>query len=238
MSQLTGKVALVTGANKGIGFEAARQLAKHGLTVIIGARDRARGKTAIAQLRKQNLDVHQVTLDVTDVRSVGAAAEEIGARFGRLDVLVNNAGVLKDQGTKARDINLLTLSETLDTNLYGAIRVTKALLPLLRKSEDARIINVSSTWGSLAATAEEGGGAPSYQISKAALNMWTVLLADDLRADGIRVNSISPGWVRTDMGGSTAPRSVEEGAAIITRMATQSAPPTGGFFNDAGSIPW
>jgi NAD(P)-dependent dehydrogenase (short-subunit alcohol dehydrogenase family) len=238
MSQLAGKVALVTGANKGIGFEAARQLAQQGLNVVIGARDRARGETAAARLREQNMDVHSVTLDVTDATFVAAAAEEIGARFGRLDVLVNNAGVLKDHGTKARDLTPATLAETLDTNLYGVIRVTRAFLPLLRKSGDARIINVSTTWGSLAATAEEGGAAPAYHISKAALNMWTVVLADDWRADDIRVNSISPGWVRTDMGGSEAPRSVEEGAAIITRLATQADPPTGGFFDDAGRIPW
>jgi NAD(P)-dependent dehydrogenase (short-subunit alcohol dehydrogenase family) len=236
MSQLAGKVALVTGANKGIGFEAARQLAQQGLNVVIGARDRARGETAAARLREQNMDVHSVTLDVTDATFVAAAAEEIGARFGRLDVLVNNAGVLKDHGTKARDLTPATLAETLDTNLYGVIRVTRAFLPLLRKSGDARIINVSTTWGSLAATAEEGGAAPAYHISKAALNMWTVVLADDLRADDIRVNSISPGW--TDMGGSEAPRSVEEGAAIITRLATQADSPTGGFFDDAGTVPW
>jgi NAD(P)-dependent dehydrogenase (short-subunit alcohol dehydrogenase family) len=238
MAQQAGKVALVTGANKGIGFEATRQLAQYGLTVVIGARDQARGDTAAARLRAQNLDVHSVSLDVTDARSVAAAAEEMGARFGRRDVLVNNAGVLKDQGTKARDLSPATLTEILDTNLYGVIRVTKAFLPLLRKTGDARIINVSSTWGSLAATAEEGGAAPGYHISKAALNMWMVLLAYDLRADGIRVNSISPGWVRTDMGGSEAPRSVEEGAAIITRLTTQADPPTGGFFDDAGRIPW
>jgi NAD(P)-dependent dehydrogenase (short-subunit alcohol dehydrogenase family) len=238
MSQLAGKVALVTGANKGIGYEAARQLAQRGLTVIVGARDRARGETAAGRLHKQNLDVHLVTLDVSDATSVAAAAEEVGGRFGRLDVLVNNAGVLKDEGTKARDISPATLTETLDTNLHGVIRLTQAFLPLLRKSGDARIINVSSTWGSLTAMAEGGGAAPSYHISKAALNMWTVLLADDLRADGIRVNSISPGWVQTDMGGSAAPRTAEEGAGIITRLATQSDPPTGRFFDDTGSIPW
>jgi NAD(P)-dependent dehydrogenase (short-subunit alcohol dehydrogenase family) len=171
MSQLAGKVALVTGANKGIGYEAARQLAQRGLTVIVGARDRARGETAAGRLHKQNLDVHLVTLDVADATSVAAAAEEVGGRFGRLDVLVNNAGVLNDEGPKARDISPATLSETLDTNLHGVIRVTRAFLPLLRKSGDARIINVSSTWGSLTTMAEGGAAAPSYHISKAALNM-------------------------------------------------------------------
>ena len=158
MLRRVGKVALVTGANKGIGYEAARQLAQRGLTVIVGARDRARGETAAGRLREQDLDVHWVGLDVTDAASVAATAEEVAGRFGRLDVLVNNAGVLKDQGTKARDISPATLTETLDTNLHGAIRVTQAFLPLLRKSGDARIINVSSTWGSLTTMAEGGRG--------------------------------------------------------------------------------
>jgi NAD(P)-dependent dehydrogenase (short-subunit alcohol dehydrogenase family) len=238
MAETQGRIALVTGANKGIGHEAARQLAELGLTVIVGARDRARGGAALDRLRGQDLDAYLVVLDVTDAASLAAAAEEVGARFGRLDVLVNNAGVLKDEGVKARDIGPATLTETLDTNLHGVIRATKAFLPLLRESRDARIINVSTFWGSLTAMAEGGGAAPSYHISKAALNMWTVLLADDLKSDDIRVNSICPGWVQTDMGGSAAPRTVQEGARIITRLATQPDPPTGGFFDDAGRVPW
>ncbi|HYE76037.1 MAG TPA: SDR family oxidoreductase [Blastocatellia bacterium] len=232
------KIALVTGANKGIGFEAARQLAKHDMTVLLGARDEHRGEEAAARLRDEKLDVHFIQLEVSDAASIAAAAKTIESRFGKLDILVNNAGVSRDSGTPPSRIDANALQETLATNLNGVIFTTTALLPLLKKSDDARIINVSSTFGSINAVSKMEAVAPAYHISKAALNMWTVMLANELKPQNITVNSICPGWVKTDMGTDAAPRTVEQGAAIITRLATQTERPSGGFFDDAGTIQW
>ena len=232
------KIVLITGANKGIGFEAARQIGRQGPTMLIGARDQTRGEAAAAALRKESIKAEFVAIDVTDDASVSAAAKGIAAKHARLDVLVNNAGVNVDLGKKPSEMSIAALRQTLATNLDGVIRTTLALLPLLKKSADGRIINVSSTWGSIAAMSQDDAAAPAYHISKAALNMWTVMLAGELRRETVTVNSICPGWVQTDMGGAAAPRTVQQGAAIITRLATQGERVNGGFFDDAGSVAW
>jgi NAD(P)-dependent dehydrogenase (short-subunit alcohol dehydrogenase family) len=232
------KIVLITGANKGIGFEAARQIGRQGATVLIGARDKARGEAAAAALRKESIKAEFFAIDVTDDASVVAAAKEIAAMHSRLDVLVNNAGVNVDLGKKPSDLSIAALHQTLATNLDGVIRTTIAFLPLLKKSADGRIINVSSTWGSITAMSQDEPAAPAYHISKAALNMWTAMLAGELRGQAVTVNSICPGWVRTDMGGAAAPRSVQQGAAIIAKLATQAERVNGGFFDDAGTVAW
>ncbi|MBL8233318.1 MAG: SDR family oxidoreductase [Bryobacterales bacterium] len=232
------RVALITGANKGIGFETARQLGALGFQVLLAARDTAKGEAAAARLREAGHPAHFFRLDVTSRDSANAAAHAVEQQFDRLDVLVNNAGVLLDGGVAPLAIDTGVLQATMEANLYGAIQVTQAMLPLLRRSTDARIINVSSGWGSLTAVSQEGPGPPAYHLSKAALNMWTVISAHQLRSEGISVNSICPGWVRTDMGTAAAPKSVEQGAAIIVKLATESNPPTGGFYNDSGSVEW
>jgi NAD(P)-dependent dehydrogenase (short-subunit alcohol dehydrogenase family) len=231
------KLALITGANKGIGFEAARQLAQRGFCVLIGARQALAGQDAAKKLTTEGGEAEFVLLDVTSDNSVEEAARAVGEKHGRLDVLVNNAGI-QDDAVRPSQLSIAALQKTLATNLEGPIRVSKAFLPLLGKSSDARIINVSSTWGSIAALSKMKAQVPGYHISKAALNMWTVMLAQDLRRDRIKVNSICPGWVKTDMGGASAPRTVAQGAAIITKLATQEDSPTGGLFDDAGSIAW
>jgi NAD(P)-dependent dehydrogenase (short-subunit alcohol dehydrogenase family) len=232
------KIVLITGANKGIGFEAARQIGRQGPTVLIGARDQARGEAAAAALRKESIKAEFLAIDVTDDAGVATAAKEIAAIHSRLDVLVNNAGVNVDLGKKPSEMSIAALHQTLATNLDGAIRATLAMLPLLRKSAAGRIINVSSTWGSITAMSEDDAAAPAYHISKAALNMWTVMLAGELRRQMVTVNSICPGWVQTDMGGAGAPRTVQQGAAIIAKLATQAERVNGGFFDDAGTVAW
>lgn len=232
------KIVLITGANKGIGFEAARQIGRQGPVILIGARDNARGEAAAAALRKESIKAEFFAIDVTDDASVAAAAREISARHSRLDVLVNNAGVNADLGKKPSEISIAALHRTFATNLDGVIRATVACLPLLKRSADGRIINVSSTWGSIASMSQDDAAAPAYHISKAALNMWTVMLAGELRGETVTVNSICPGWVRTDMGGAAAPRTVQQGAAIIAKLAMQAERVNGGFFDDAGTVAW
>ncbi len=239
----TKKIAVVTGANRGIGFETCRQLARRGMKVILAARDEAKGRAAAQRLRDEGLDVDFGRLDVADCDSVREFARFVRKEYGRVDVLVNNAGVMIDQrGSilpgmpgvfKAR---IETLRETMETNVYGALRVTQALRPLLTETGDgARVINVSSGLGQLS---DMNGGYAGYRISKAGLNALTRIFADELKNTAIRVNSICPGWVRTDMGGPQGERTPEEGADTIIWLATLPAAPTGGFFKDRKAIPW
>src|SRR5213594_992932 len=200
----TRKVAVVTGANRGIGFETCRQLAKHGMKVVLAARDEAKGRAAAERLRDEDLDVDFAPLDVSDDAS----------------------GVMQAK--------IETLRRTMEVNVYGALRVTQALLPLMPK-EGARIINVSSGMGQLA---EMNGGWPGYRISKTSLNALTRIFADELKETGIRVNAICPGWVKTDMGGAKAPRTPQQGADTVVWLATEREVPTGGFFRDRKPIPW
>lgn len=230
------RIALVTGANRGIGREVVRQLAEHhGHVAVLGSRDRDRGQAAAEPLRAAGLDIRVVRLDVADRRSVRAAAEEVDATLGRLDVLVNNAAVDYDTDQRAVTADLDRVRSDLDTNLLGAWQTAQALLPLLRRSPSPRIVNVSSGGGALT---DMGGGTPAYRVSKAALNALTRMLAAELRGDHILVNSVCPGWVATDMGGHGG-RPVADGAAGIVWAATlPDDGPTGGFFRDQRPIPW
>jgi NAD(P)-dependent dehydrogenase (short-subunit alcohol dehydrogenase family) len=222
------RVALVTGANRGIGLEICRQLAQRGYAVMLGARDAAKGARAARQLGG---DISPVQLDVADPDSVRAAADGLD----RLDVLVNNAAILYDTWQRGVDADLDQVREAFETNVLGAWRVTQAVLPLLRRSPAGRIVNVSSGAGALT---DMGGGTPAYRTSKAALNALTRILAAELRGDAILVNSICPGWVATDMGGSGG-RPVADGAAGIVWAATlPDDGPTGGFFRDGRPIDW
>jgi NAD(P)-dependent dehydrogenase (short-subunit alcohol dehydrogenase family) len=249
-------IALVTGANKGIGRAIAGQLAGRGLTVLIGARDPGRGEAAAAELRADGADAHPVRLDVTDRSSVQAAAEEIGRRYGRLDVLVNNAGISgsgdrgpgEDGGQSPGRVNLDVVRTVFETNVFGVIAVTDAMLPLLRRSPAARIVNVSSGTGSLHWMTDPDfymsklPAVAAYPVSKTALNMLTVQYAKALAPDGIPVNAVAPGAVATDFSknlGMVITRTPDEGARIAVQLATAAAGgPTGGFFNDDGAVPW
>ena len=227
------RIAVVTGANRGIGREIARQLAQRpGLTVVLTARDERKGKAAARDL---GTGFHP--LDVASERSIAALAAFLGKNYGRCDVLVNNAGILADpRGSRILDSKVETHRATLETNVLGPLMLAQALVPLMRKHRYGRIVNVSSAMGQLS---DMGTGSPAYRMSKTALNALTLMLAADLSGSGILVNSMSPGWVRTDMGGSSAPRSVAEGADTAVWLATlPDNGPSGGFFKDRKPIAW
>ena len=226
-------VALVSGANRGIGREIARQLARRGHYVLIGSRDPSAGEREAEQIAAEGGHVSVIELDVADEESVARAARDAERDPGRLDVLVNNAGIYGDPAGAA-DYDLDRAHEVIEVNVFGPWRLTQAALPLLRRSSHARIVNVSSGAGQLD---EMGGGRAAYRVSKTALNALTRTLAADER--GILVNAVCPGWVRTDMGGGSAPRSVEEGADTAVWLATlPDDGPTGGFFRNRKPIPW
>lgn len=236
MKEFVDRVALVTGANRGIGLEVARQLATRGFTTILGARDAQKGERAASSLQQSGLKVIPVQLDVTDQQSIDAAKRVVEEQFRKLDVLVNNAAILYDEWQRAENANLDTVREAFETNTLGAWRMCQAFLPLLRKSEHARIVNVSSESGSLTVM---GGGTPAYSVSKVALNALTRMLADELHSARILVNSVCPGWVATEMGGPNAPRTIDEGAASVMWAATlPDDGPTGGFFRDGEPLAW
>ncbi len=229
------RVALVTGANRGIGKEIARQLASHGLTVFLTARDASKAEAAAEELSGAG-DVRGHRLDVTDGGSVDRLERDVEDDLGRLDVLVNNAGIALDAGQSAVAPDLDVMRETLETNLFGAWRVARAFIPLMRENRYGRIVNVSSGMGQFE---DMGGGSPAYRVSKAGLNVMTKTLAAELSGSGILVNSVCPGWVRTDMGGSSARVSVEDGADTPVWLATlPDDGPTGGFFRRREAIPW
>ena len=237
------RVAVVTGGNKGIGREIARQLAREGITVFIGARDEARGREAAEKLRGEGLDARSLQLDVTDDASVAAAAARVEQEAGRLDILVNNAGIAIDDGPPSR-VSIDVLRRTYETNVFGVVRVTQAMLPLLRRSDAGRIVNLSSGLGSLAQNSDPSWDYAAvkllaYNSSKTAVNAITVQFAYELRDTPIKVNAADPGYVATDMNRNQGVRSVEEGAAAPVRLATlPRGGPTGGYFNDEGALPW
>ncbi len=245
---LSGKrVALITGANKGIGYEIARQLGKdHGMTVLVSARDAARGREAAGKLTALGVDARAVQLDVTDPTSVEAAARQIERDFdGRLDVLVNNAGVsLEFVPPSQTDLEKYQAIHL--TNAFGPLAVTKAMLPLLKRSAAGRVVNMSSSLGSLQLNGDPswayaGVKLVAYNSSKAALNMQTVLFAAELAAEGspVKVNSACPGYVATDLNNHQGHRTVEEGAREAVRLATLPADgPTGKFSDESGPLPW
>jgi len=227
---VSGRIVLVTGANRGIGREVARQLARRGDTVLLGSRDVAKGERAAA-----DVGAEAVRLDVTDPVTVDAVAATVAARYGRLDVVVNNAGVDYDTWETAAAPDFRVVREALETNLLGAWLTTAALLPMLRRSHHGRVVNVSSESGSLAVM---GAGTPAYSVSKAALNAFTRVLADEVRRDGILVNAVCPGWVATDMGGAGG-RPVADGAAsVIWGVDLPDDGPTGGFYRDGRRLAW
>ncbi len=236
MGDVTEKVALVTGANRGIGLEVCRQLARQGFAVILGARDLKKGTGAAEALAGEGINILPHRLDVTGQESIEELKLWAEDRFHKLDVLVNNAAILYDSWQRARDADLKVVREAFETNTLGAWRMCAAFAPLLKQSGHGRIVNVSSESGSLAGM---GGETPAYSISKVALNALTRMLAAELRADHVLVNSVCPGWVATEMGGTEAPRSVEEGAAGVVWAATlPDSGPTGGFFRDGQPLPW
>ena len=226
------KVILITGANRGIGLETARQLARRGCHVVIGARDTASGAHAAEGIIAAGGRATFLPLDVSRPESIHAAAGQLD----HLDVLINNAGIYPDKGLTILTLPRDRLDQTFQTNTFGALEVTQAFLPLLRRSSAARVINVSSGYGQLDGLS---AGVPSYCLSKLALNGLTIMLAQALKADGIAVNSMCPGWVRTDMGGPNADRSVEEGADTAVWLADEAPQElTGKFFRDRQEIPW
>lgn len=236
----TSRIALVTGANKGIGLEITRQLSGRGITAIVGARDKGRGAAAAARLAQDGISAPVVALDVTSTDSVHAAICEIERQFGRLDILVNNAAILIDGpgGFNASlfDLTAETQRRTFETNVLGCVRTIQAAVPLMRARGYGRIVNVSSGAGQLSAM---GMGFPAYRMSKSALNALTRITAAELVGTGILVNACCPGWVRTDMGGPEATRSVEEGADTPVWLATlPDGGPSGAFFRDKREIPW
>lgn len=234
-------IAIVTGANRGLGLETCRQLGRLGITVILTARDAGKGEAAAAQLRGEGLDVRFHLLDVRNDGQVAALARFIESEYGRLDILVNNAGVIGDPfdrpswtSPKALETRLDTIRSTLETNTYGALRTMQALIPLMHGQ--GRVVNVSSGMGQLA---DMQGGFTAYRLSKTAMNALTRILAAELKGTNVKVNSVCPGWVRTDLGGRNARRLVEEGAAGIVWAATlPDDGPSGGFFRDGKPIPW
>jgi NAD(P)-dependent dehydrogenase (short-subunit alcohol dehydrogenase family) len=246
MSSANTKIALISGANKGIGFETARQLGKLGITVIVGARDLAKGEEAAAKLKQAGIDARAIQLDVVAAADIQAAAAYVEKEFGVLDILVNNAGISTE--TLGEDstlkVSAADIRKTFDTNFFAVINLTNALLPLLRKSAAGRIVNVSSILGSLTTHADVNS--PYYtrkmfasDASKSALNAYTIHLAASLRDTKIKVNSAHPGWVKTDLGTSAAMLDVEEGAKTEVTLATlPDDGPTGGYFHLGKTLPW
>lgn len=235
------RIALVTGANKGIGLEIARQLAGAGVAVIIGARDRARGAAAVADLAAQGLAASSVPLDVTDEASIASAAGHIEARHGRLDILVNNAGIFEFSDAPPSSASIPAVRKVLETNFIGALAVSQAMLPLLRKSPAGRIVNLSSSLGSLSVNSDPSSPYFAqryigYNASKAALNMLTIQLTEELRDTGIVVNSVSPGFVKTDLTGYGV-MSPAEGARLPVQHALGGTD-NGGFIEPDGYTPW
>lgn len=244
------KVALITGGNRGLGFATARILGKAGVTVIITARDEERSHAAVVALRSEDIYASAIPVDVTDPASVAGLADRVTREHGQLDILVNNAGILPEAtepgATQPLDLNLFT--RTLNTNVLGAVAVTQAFLPLLTASRSGRIVNVSSTMGSLSDQLNPGSPyygmvVPAYQTSKAALNGLTVALSKALAHSAVKVNSVCPGWVQTDLGGpdnrAAAPSTPDKAAQVIAAAALlDSTGPTGTFFDAAGRIDW
>ena len=241
------KVAFVTGANRGIGLETARQLGKQGVTVVIGSRDAAKGKDVAEKLRSEGADVEAIRFDITRPGDYREAYKYFDQKFCKLDILVNNAGIAKEPfgaPNNASSVSGAVLRETFDTNVFGTIELTQVLLPLIKKAPEGRIVNLSSILGSLTLHADPnspiyGSKALAYDASKAALNAFTVHLAAELRDTKIKVNSAHPGWVKTDMGTDAAPMEIPEGAKTSVQLALLPADgPTGGYFHMGEALPW
>lgn len=234
---MVARIAVVTGGNRGIGYEICRQLARQGIHVVLTSRNAAKGKAACKTLRDAGLPVEYRKLDVTSARSIKALADFVAKQFGRVDILVNNAGIMIDPpGARILDSDLKTYRDTFETNVLAPLALIQALLPLMKKRKYGRIVNLSSGLGQLS---EMAGGTPAYRISKTALNAVTRIVAAETRGANVLVNSMCPGWVKSDMGGPNAPRTVAQGADTAVWLATlPDNGPTGGFFRDRKPIPW
>ncbi|MFC6646138.1 SDR family oxidoreductase [Granulicella cerasi] len=238
------KVVLITGANKGIGFEVARQLSKAGFTVLLGARDAARGEEAASKLRAEGGDVRYVAADLNNAAASSAAlAKSITEEFGHLDVLVNNAGVFQAGDGHASDVSLDILRSTFEVNFFGTVAFTQPFVPLLRAAGKAKVINVSSGLGSIGINTDPNTPyydtkVLAYNTSKAALNMFTADLAYDFRDTDVTVNSVCPGYTATDLNGHSGHQTIEEGAIAIVRLATSDDAPTATFIHKDGNYPW
>ena len=237
------RVALITGGNKGMGMEIGRELGRAGVTVLLGARSLERGNEAAGTLRDETIDAHSIQLDVTDEASVEEAAQQIFDQFGSLDILVNNAGISDASDGRPSIASIDAVRRVIETNFLGALTVTQAMLPLLRLGRSARIINMSSSLGSL--TMNGDPTSPyyraqliGYNASKAALNMLTVQLGQELGDSGISVNSVCPGFVKTELNGNTGVLSVSEGVAMPVRLALMETSLSGQFVNVRGQVPW
>jgi NAD(P)-dependent dehydrogenase (short-subunit alcohol dehydrogenase family) len=230
------RLVLITGANRGIGFETAKQLAVRGWHVVVASRDPDSGKQAVKAIEAGGGMATQLTLDASRSESIGNAAKRFSKIAEKLDVLINNAGIYPDEGTNLLTVSRQRMADTFQTNTFGALEVTQAFLPILRRSTAGRIIHVSSGYGQLEGLSPE---APSYCLSKLALNGLTIMLSQSLAPDHIAVNSMCPGWVRTEMGGPNATRSVEEGADTAVWLADEAPHElTGKFFRDRREIAW
>ncbi len=242
MSSNQKKIALVTGANKGLGLELSRQLAQRGFKVVMGVRNTIKGQVAVKQLLQAGLDVELQYLDVIDTKSIETIRRYLDKAYGKLDILINNAGVCLDRGQQPSKVSLTVIRETLETNFISVIAITQVLLPLIRRSEAGRIVNMSSGRGSLTQHSDPEchyAKTLAYNSSKTALNAFTVMLAAELQDTAIKVNSADPDWCRTDMGTEAATHSVEEGADTPVWLATLPADGvTGGFFNSRNPVPW
>jgi NAD(P)-dependent dehydrogenase (short-subunit alcohol dehydrogenase family) len=239
------KIALITGANKGIGFETARQLGHEGIIILVGARDDAKAGPAAEKLRKDGIDAHGVVIDVNDAGSIKKAAAQIERDYGLLDILVNNAGVmLDDEKKKPSEQSLEVWRATFETNLFGLIATTQAFLPLLRKSAAGRIVNLSSILGSIHLHATPGSPiydnkVAAYNVSKSAVNAFTVQLAYELKDTPMKVNAAHPGWVKTEMGGEGATMEISDGAKTSVALATVGPDgPNGAFLHMGETLPW
>jgi NAD(P)-dependent dehydrogenase (short-subunit alcohol dehydrogenase family) len=242
--QAPSRVALVTGANKGIGFSIAEGIGRLGYEVLVGARDRQRGQAATDELIGGGIRAHLVPLDITQEAEIKSAAAWIDERFGRLDVLVNNAAVkLEWHPSPPSEASLALVRQTFETNVFGTMTVIQAMLPLLRKAASGRIINLSSGLGSLTMATTEGTKYRerpllSYNVAKAAVNSLTVQFANELRGTSVTVNAVDPGYTNTDMTLGTGNRTPDDAAAVVVRLATSVEAPTGGFFDERGPVPW
>lgn len=247
MTKQEGKVAFITGANRGIGYETAKELGKLGITVIIGARDLAKGQVAARQLQTLGIKAEAITYDASQPASVNAAYDYLDKHFGKLDILVNNAGMLNEQIVGANNSSSVdddVLQQTFQTNLFAVVALTQKLLPLIKKAPAGRIVNLSSILASL--TLHSMPNSPidpakafAYNSSKTALNAYTVHLAHELRDTNVKVNSAHPGWVKTELGGPHAPMEVADSGKTSVYLATlDDSGPSGGFFHEKETLPW
>jgi len=232
----TRKIAIVTGANRGIGFETCRQLSELGITTILTSRDAEKGRKAVKELNSDSREVLFHQLDVADGESILALKKFVFDEFNRCDILVNNAGVFLDRGVKLLNLDEDTLQLTLRINFLGALKMCQEFLPMMQATGYGRVVNVSSSMGSISSL---GGGSAAYKLSKLMMNGMTRVLAAEIGEGNVKINTIAPGWVRTDMGGANAPRSLAQGADTIVWLATlPESGPSGGFYEDRAPATW